>query len=551
MTFSGELVYNDAAHTYTLDGSRCKSVTAVAKIPVDTYNVELWSKRMVAIGMTLDPDLIEQVAANLENKDIINKVCDSAAETAKAHLKANRGSQMHRATEFVDLGQDDRLLTDQQKRDAAAWRRTLERYGIEPLPGFVEGFVVYPAQNVAGRFDRVATIGAEGGVTAILDLKSGENAVTYPQSTAVQLGLYANAPHVSASVRVIGDRTTVTGWQTMPAELDRRYGYVVYLPPDADVGELWRIDIDHGMAGAGYALSLVQWRKAHDYGKRLSSKIAAPVPHAADEPRTATAEGEERAPSAGRRKDSASVPTAMVARDADKTASAASGGAADRKPAAGNPSPTTGGLAVDRRKALLARFMDLSDDDQARFRALGVDRDDLDAVEKALDSIDPFAQQQASAAALSPSAPAAAPPSLPTAPDEGREVDDGVFDALEPLFLSLGDRQRAWVQTVIHEASQAGVPFIANRSTGKRTVRRFELYRALMFLGYADLGEDELVRGLVATVLESDAPWFPTFTLGHVVGSLGVTDAEHFAQLCRAAAEQPETIEFRSRPVAV
>ena len=40
------LKYNDRQHAYWLDGSRCKGVTTVAKIPDDTYNLDQWRKRM-------------------------------------------------------------------------------------------------------------------------------------------------------------------------------------------------------------------------------------------------------------------------------------------------------------------------------------------------------------------------------------------------------------------------------------------------------------------------------------------------------------------------
>lgn len=49
-------------------------------------------------------------------------------------------------------------------------------------------------------------------------------------------------------------------------------------------------------------------------------------------------------------------------------------------------------LAAGRRARLLERYHQLADVDRERFLALGVDRNDLDAVEAALDQVDPFAQ---------------------------------------------------------------------------------------------------------------------------------------------------------------
>lgn len=261
-----KLVYNDSSHSYTLNGRRCKSVTAVAKIVPDSYALEQWRKRQVAIGMTLEPRLAERVAVDVDNREAVDKVCEDAMQIAGAHHAANRGTQRHRASELSDLG--GKLLTDQQRADAAAWQRTLDAYGIEILPEFVEGFAIWPDHGVVGRFDRIARY---QGRHVILDLKSGENAVKYPQGTSVQLALYANAPLISTSIDVTGDRSTVTEWMS-PPDVDLTTGYVVLLGDGMNVGELWRIKIDHGWVGAQLALSIVQWRKAYRYGEGLSTQ---------------------------------------------------------------------------------------------------------------------------------------------------------------------------------------------------------------------------------------------------------------------------------------
>lgn len=269
------LVYNDSSHTYTLNGRRCKSVTAVAKIVPDSFALEQWRKRQVAIGMTLEPRLAERVAVDLDNREAVDRVCEDALQIAGAHHAANRGTQRHRASELSDLG--GRLLTEQQRQDALAWQRTLQTYGIEIDPGYVEGFAIWPEHGVTGRFDRIARY---RGRHVILDLKSGENAVRYPQGTAVQLALYAHAPLISASIGVAGDRSTVTEWTPPPADLDLEYGYIVLLGDGMDVGELWRIRLDHGWAGAQLALDIVQWRKAYRYGDELSERVEhAPAAH--------------------------------------------------------------------------------------------------------------------------------------------------------------------------------------------------------------------------------------------------------------------------------
>lgn len=262
---SHKLVYNDTAHVYTLDGRRAKSVTAVAKIAPDSFALDEWRKRQVAIGMMLEPRLAERVAVDPENKEAVNAICEEAMQLAGAHHAAHRGTQRHRASELADTG--GRLFTDQQRADAEAWRRTLAHHNVEILPDHIEGFAIWPEHGVAGRFDRFAR---HNGRTRILDLKSGENAVRYPQSTAVQLALYGRAPLISSRVAVTGDRSTVTQWTTPPDDLDLTTGLVILLSDDMEIGQLWEIDITHGWAGAQLALSLVDWRKEYRYGAELA-----------------------------------------------------------------------------------------------------------------------------------------------------------------------------------------------------------------------------------------------------------------------------------------
>ncbi len=260
-----KLIFNDTTHSYYLGGRRAKSVTAVAKLVADSFALDQWRKRQIAIGMMLDPRLAERVAVDPDNREAVDQICEEAMMLAGAHHAANRGTQRHRASELVDTG--GTLLTEQQRADAQAWRRTMEHHRIEIDPDFVEGFVAWPDYVVTGRFDRIVRY---RGRHAILDLKSGENAVKYPQSTAAQLALYARAPLISASVSTAGDKSTVTDWQEPPADLDLDTGYVVLLGDEMEIGELWRLNLVEGWKAAQLALDLVQWRKGFAYGADLA-----------------------------------------------------------------------------------------------------------------------------------------------------------------------------------------------------------------------------------------------------------------------------------------
>jgi hypothetical protein len=266
----GQLVYRDDSHEYRLDGRRLKSVTAVAKIVPDGYALEAWDRRTVLMGLVRDPDLIERAAAAVGNDDALARIIDDAKRVGGGHRKAERGSQMHRVLEWTLLDRTDLLLTAQQHADADALARTLDRYRLTPTE-WVETFIVYPEHLVAGRFD--AVLERSDGTTVLVDLKSGINAVTYPQSVAVQLALYANAPFVAASVQTRGDQSTVSEWTVLPENLDRAHGCVLLAPPGEPVGTLHEIDIEHGWRGAQLALQVVEWRKEFDYGRGISREV--------------------------------------------------------------------------------------------------------------------------------------------------------------------------------------------------------------------------------------------------------------------------------------
>jgi hypothetical protein len=265
----GTLVFRDDLHEYRLDGRRLKSITAVAKIAPDGYALDAYDRRTLLMGLVADPELIEQAAAVIDNRDAQDRIVADAKCAAGGHRKAERGSQMHATLERVLVGNTDLLLTTRQRADADALSRTLDRYRLTPTP-LVEQFVLYPNALVAGRFD--AILERSDGTPIMCDLKSSANAVTFPQSVAVQLALYSRAPCTAASVETIGDRSTVTEWVPLP-KLDPGTGYVLLLEPGEPVGTLHEIDIAHGWKAAQLALQIVQWRKEFNYGRDIVHEV--------------------------------------------------------------------------------------------------------------------------------------------------------------------------------------------------------------------------------------------------------------------------------------
>lgn len=113
-----------------------------------------------------------------------------------------------------------------------------------------------------------------------------------------------------------------------------------------------------------------------------------------------------------------------------------------------------------------------------------------------------------------------------TNPDEGGPADAGAFMALEQQYMALPDDARKWLAEFARDATQAGVSFHAKEH---KTVRRFELLRALVQLSQSDSVDDDTLRAVLATVI-GDVAHFPAVTVGHLIGSLSAGEAEIFAR---------------------
>jgi hypothetical protein len=259
-----KLTYNDDQHAYWLDGRRCKSVTTVAKIPDDTYALEQWRKRMVAVGMAISPPLVERAAAHYDDRDQLDRIAEEAMVAAKSHEAAGRGTAAHRITERIDLGQTV-IDTPLAQAVQEAWATALDAAGLEIIPEFVERIVVYPEHRIAGRFDRICRRQMDQQLM-VVDLKTGDNAVRYPHSIAVQLAMYANAPLLAGPIPN-GGGTTQT-FESLPAELDRDTGIVIHMPAE-NRAEVVEIDIAAGQKAVEKIIfPALTWRARSDLVSR-------------------------------------------------------------------------------------------------------------------------------------------------------------------------------------------------------------------------------------------------------------------------------------------
>lgn len=277
-----ELKYTDSIHAYylTLDaddvqtwggrvkkGARCKSVTAVAKIPDNQEGIVKWRMRRLAVGLARSPQIIESVAAHFTDDAKVNDLIEEAMIVGGGNVASESGTAAHRVTERTDLG-EDMILTSRAEDVQTRWLALLEIAGIEIVTHFVERCVVYPAQLICGKFDRVGRVLPGGtiarlypelvGKLVMLDLKTGKGATKYPHGTACQLALYANAPLMADFWS--GLDGLVTKFDPLPEELDRNVGFIVSITTEESA--IYSLNIAAGWRAIERVIfPAVAWRK--------------------------------------------------------------------------------------------------------------------------------------------------------------------------------------------------------------------------------------------------------------------------------------------------
>lgn len=139
-------------------------------------------------------------------------------------------------------------------------------------------------------------------------------------------------------------------------------------------------------------------------------------------------------------------------------------------------------VKADRRERLRGRYQLLNNEDQLRFVAIGADPDDLDAVEAALNQVDPFMQsvEPRPFVAVTAAPPAAVPL------DEGPPATADEIQTLRTAWEFLEPGQAEWVRQVVAAAGNLSVD--QNPSQ-----RRVAIGTALVQLAVAGWGDEDVV----------------------------------------------------------
>lgn len=498
-----KLTYNDENHAYWITpGGRCKSVTTVAKLLDDSYNLERWKMRQVAIGLAAcGGSVLDEVAAHFDDRDALNGIVEKALVHAKSHEAAARGTAMHRATERADLNEAV-LATPLIAATIDAWRTALDDAGLDVLPEYVECIVVYPDAKVAGRLDRIVRRRSDGRLF-VLDLKSGAGAVKYPHSIAIQLALYAHAP---IACRIPTASGATSEFFTLPDELDRTTALVVHMPTPEQCSIL-PIDIAAGWEMAhGAVFPTLRWHKRTDL-------VGPPL----YESTTGTAHPSTTAPGAG-----TTAPGAKLTRREQVIERLRVLKAIDDR------WPTWVAAHWPENVPALASKALLTPTNWAAIDAV------LSAAEAEAQA--PFVPAPADDdagpgwVATLAAAPAVEEPAPVAVHDEGDTVGDEEVEAMLARLGRLTGVARSWATDKLREARDAGVPVSLRAS---RSVRAFEISRALATWAETYESDDELFRYALCHVVGDDRMQ-PGFPAGAVLGTLATDEATALVGTCLA-----------------
>lgn len=232
-------------------------VTTFADVLEDSYGLTKWKQRATAVGLGLRPDLLALAQAHtMEDKKVLDGLCEQALTVAAANNRSNLGTAMHRFTERADRGEDFRVPAE-HAADLAAYASLKARHGIQTSPRYIERITVVPQFGVAGTMDRIVRM---GGVPYIADLKTGDNLSYSWGKIAIQLAMYAHGHGLWDAGR--------GAYDPMPP-VDQDKGLVIQLPTGSGTASLWWVDIAAGWQAAQVCHWVRNWRK----NRQLATKV--------------------------------------------------------------------------------------------------------------------------------------------------------------------------------------------------------------------------------------------------------------------------------------
>ncbi|MFG1602833.1 hypothetical protein [Actinoplanes sp. NPDC049265] len=207
----------------------------------DKSALNAWGKRMVLVGAAHDPALVAQ-ARQLDpldpaGKRALNSLAERATALAGAHAKREKGTHLHKLSEYVDRGEALPGATDQDVADMAAYKAATLHLDVV----HVERLVVVDALTVAGTPDRIcfyAGPGPDGTPFAgnvITDLKTG-SVERGGLKMAMQLAVYSRGQFYDH----------ITQARSPLPDVSQQWGLIIHLPAGTGQCTVYWIDLTVG-----------------------------------------------------------------------------------------------------------------------------------------------------------------------------------------------------------------------------------------------------------------------------------------------------------------
>lgn len=481
----------------------------------DTYNLQKWGERVVALGIAMEPSVLERLQGTdpADEKSTLDGIVARAREVADADLASARGTFVHTLTEAAEAGDWSNLTPDLRfgltdvmvSAIAKGWLQLLDDNGLEVVAS--EFKCVNDDLRLAGSGDRICRttsavwftgpddtdrLSIESGEHVVVDIKTSKlrrdtkGLPDYWDSYPMQIEAYRGAAPYDVATETRGE------W---PFTLNSDVALIAHFDVDRLLNEaeaVWQlIAVDLEVARQGIAA--VQAAKAY----HSANKFAMPTTV------TTVPASPSAAPSTG--------PSMPV--DVEQPAPPE-----DNAPPVGHT-----------RDELAARFHALGDIDQSRCReavAAGLAAGDLDAVAAAIDAADPFTD---TADLVAREKPTPEPlPTLKVAALEGSDVNQGRLDDLAAQYRDLDAPNSAWVNAVLADTVKAGASIHLSSPSARRYHVVFGLVAfAREYYPNSDREAHNLLRAVLAIHI-GDIAHDTTYTIGRLVASLDVGEAVMF-----------------------
>jgi hypothetical protein len=465
----------------------------------NSFNLIKWKERQVALGIALEPDVLERLQGidAAAEKDTLDGIVAHAHKMAGSAIAANRGTFVHLLTEWADAGMNGtppycdpafNLTNTMIDAVAVGWRQLINDNNLELLSS--EATIVNDAARAAGSLDR--HVMCNGPLQFGLD----DNAPTIAAGTAIVLDIKTSTLHPDSN-------GLPSYWAGYPIQL-YTYAAGVRYDPDNDQGE------NRGRLPWGYTVSSDHAVIAH---------LDIPALLAGD----------------GAIWSLIYVDLTVGKVGLDAVLAAKAYGSIAKTAFAMSPYTTTVTTVakvmpsvIDRRKTLETKYLTLTDTDRAAFVALGIDMTDLDAVAAGLAAVDPI-DQSAPPTPITKPEPVAKPPTLAATADEGVINAEG-RKLLEPLYAKLDGVQMAWLSDIAADAQRAGAGLgLKEHATERRLaiVTGIVTFAAEFIQTDGRDEADQMFRAVLAAVVGNDIAWSAAFSPGQIIASLDVEAARN------------------------